>query len=223
MRFIYCENAGENSLKIDGERYVHVFKARRASCEEAIFLRNLKDEYLYEYKILQINKKEALCELVKAAKTPSKATKDFQIAWCVIDPKIIEKTLPFLNEVGVKKLIFVYARFSQKNFKIDFDRLRRIVINSCEQCGRSDLMEFEIFNSLGEFLNNYEDIAVVDFSQTKFSQIRQKPKTWLIGCEGGFSAEEKKELQKFATAGLESENILRSESAVMAIAAKLFL
>jgi 16S rRNA (uracil1498-N3)-methyltransferase len=224
MRFIYNENSGADTLKLDREQHNHIFKVRREDAKKPLFFRNLRDENLYMYKVFQIDKKGALCELIDVKKTPVKKPKEFQIAWSVIDPKIVEKTLPFLNEANLKKLIFVYTKFSQRNFKIDFERLQRITVNSCEQCGRSNLMEFEIFSSLEEFLKKYNDIAVVDFSSNKFDDFcGTLPKVWLVGCEGGFDENERKRLEKFVKIGFDSENILRSSSAVAAIASKLLL
>ncbi|MDR1461422.1 MAG: 16S rRNA (uracil(1498)-N(3))-methyltransferase [Campylobacteraceae bacterium] len=224
MRFIYHEKSGAKTLKLEKEQYNHIFKVRREDVKKPLFFRNLQDKNLYMYKVSQIDKKEALCELIKIEKTLTKKPKEFQIAWSVTEPKTVEKTLPFLNELNLKKLIFVYTKFSQRNFKLDFERLKRIVINSCEQCGRIDLMEFEIFNSLEEFLKIYDDIAVVDFSPDKFSSLCGiLPKIWLVGCEGGFEKEERKRLEKFIQVGFDSENILRSSSAVAAIASKLLL
>ncbi|MDR1554938.1 MAG: 16S rRNA (uracil(1498)-N(3))-methyltransferase [Campylobacteraceae bacterium] len=224
MRFIYHEKSGADTLRLDKEQYNHIFKVRRENAQKPLFFCNLKDKNIYTYKVLQIDKKSALCELVEAQKVSIADQKEFQIAWSVIDPKIIEKTLPFLNEVGLKKLIFVYTKFSQHNFKIDFERFRRIIINSCEQCGRANLMEFEIFNSLEEFLKAHSDIAVVDFSSDKFGNfLGVLPKIWLVGNEGGFDESEREQLSRFARVGFECENVLRSSSAVMAIASKLLL
>ncbi|MDR0408126.1 MAG: 16S rRNA (uracil(1498)-N(3))-methyltransferase [Campylobacteraceae bacterium] len=224
MRFIYHEKSGADVIKLGEKQYSHMFKARREDAKKLLFFRNLQDENLYTYKVLQIDKREALCGLIKAEKTSVEKPKDFQIAWSVTDPKTVEKTLPFLNELNLKKLIFVYMKFSQRNFKLDLERLKRIIINSCEQCGRVDLMEFEIFDSLEEFLTKYHNIAIVDFSSNKFNSLcGVLPKIWLVGCEGGFDDSERKRLDEFIKVGFESENILRSSSAVMAIASKLLL
>jgi 16S rRNA (uracil1498-N3)-methyltransferase len=224
MRFIYHEKSGSDTLKLEKEQYNHIFKVRREDARKPLFFCNLKDGNIYSYEVLQIDKKRALCKLTSTKKIFAAKSKEFQIAWSVVDSKIIEKTLPFLNEAGLKKLLFVYTKFSQRNFKIDFERLKRIIINSCEQCGRVSLMEFEIFNSLEEFLKVHDNMAVVDFSSFKFGDISLPlPKTWLVGCEGGFDENERKQLDKFVKVGFECENILRSSSAITAIASKLLL
>jgi 16S rRNA (uracil1498-N3)-methyltransferase len=45
----------------------------------------------------------------------------------------------------------------------------------------------------------------------------------LIGCEGGFSKEERELLQTQEVFRLNTEMVLRSESAVVAVAAKILL
>ncbi|MDR2635948.1 MAG: 16S rRNA (uracil(1498)-N(3))-methyltransferase [Campylobacteraceae bacterium] len=223
MQFLYHERAGEESVIIEGESFAHLFKSRRSDANKPLKLRNLRDDFLYEYKTKAINKRDAECTLSAKILSPRQISKPLQIAWSVVEPKIIEKTLPFLNEAGLKKLIFVYTRFSQHSFKIDFERLKRIAVNSCEQCGRVDLMEFEICSSLEEFVKKYENFGVVDFSPNRLCDIKNPPDTWLIGCEGGFSEYERERLKIYPVAGFESENILRSESAVVTIAAKILL
>ncbi|MDR1614126.1 MAG: 16S rRNA (uracil(1498)-N(3))-methyltransferase [Campylobacteraceae bacterium] len=223
MQFLYHERAGEESIVIEGESFTHLFKSRRYDIKKPLRLRNLRDDFLYEYNIKAINRREAECVLHAKNMPIRKTVKPLQIAWSVVEPKIIEKTLPFLNEIGLKKLIFVYTKFSQHSFKIDFQRLRRIAINSCEQCGRADLMEFEMLGSLEEFIKKYQNFGVADFSSNRLCDIKNPPDTWIIGCEGGFSMDEKEQLKIYPIFGFESENILRSESAVMALAAKILL
>jgi 16S rRNA (uracil1498-N3)-methyltransferase len=223
MQFLYHERAGEERIVIDGESFTHLFKSRRSDAKKPLKTCNLRDDFLYLYEIVSINRREAECILRQKNAAKSKTQKPFWIAWSVVEPKVIEKTLPFLNEIGVQKLIFVYTKFSQRSFKIDIARLKRIAVSSCEQCGRYDMIEFEIIDSLEKFIQKYENFAVVDFSPNKLHDIKNPPHIWLVGCEGGFSEDERQMFKNRPIVGFESENILKSESAVMAIAAKILL
>jgi 16S rRNA (uracil1498-N3)-methyltransferase len=223
MQFLYHERAGEERIVIKGESFTHLFKSRRSDIKKPLKVRNLQDDFLYFYEVVSISRREAECILNTKSLSQKKNTKLLRIAWSVVEPKIIEKTLPFLNETGVQKIIFVYTQFSQRSFTIDFTRLKRIAINSCEQCGRYDIMEFEIIDSLKEFMQKYENFAVVDFSANRLGDIKNLPDTWLVGCEGGFSENERKMLKNCSVTGFESKNILKSESAVMALCAKILL
>lgn len=222
MQFLYNELAKEEQIEIINEDYKYIIKVRRAKLNESINLRNLKDDFLYEYKIAQISSKFALLKLKNKIKTEQNLP-NLTLAWAVVDPKIIEKTLPFLNEMGISKIAFVYTDFSQKNFKINLKRLERICQSSSSQCGRANLMEFEIYQNTETFLEIYKDVCIIDFSSQKLANF--KPKCLFVGAEGGFSKREKQmflnlSLQKF---GLGSNLILRSQTAVLGAIAKILL
>lgn len=220
MQFIYHENAGEQSLKVDIRAYEHLFKVRRMGEGADSWWRNLTDDNLYKYHLQSIGKKEALLECLEVQHAPCVPSKSLHIGWCVIDPKLIEKTLPMLNELGVERLSFVYAEFSQKGHKLDYERMERILINSCQQCGRSTKMVMETFNSLQEYLKAYPQSAVLDFHETNLSD-NLPLKAILVGPEGGFSEKERKLFLEKAIVGLACNAILRSETAVVSVASKI--
>lgn len=217
MKFLYSKDASSEKIAVEGEQFLHL-KARRAKEGERIDVRNLKDGLNHIYEIVRLDKKSALLELVFSHSVEG-GSSEFSVAWAVVDNKIIEKTLPFLNEMGVKKIIFFYADFSQRNFKIDQERLERILINSCEQCGRNDIMQIEIYKSLDEILSVYKDVALVDFGGENLANYGSE--LLIIGAEGGFSQSERDKVAK--KYGLNSKNILRSQTAILSVAAKILL
>lgn len=221
MIFLYHKNAGLSELKIEGERYHYLFKVRRERAGSIVSLRNLKDDLLYSYKIERVDKKDASLHLLEFVEKPNRPKKYLHIAWAIIDTKSIEKSLPFLNELGVGKITFFYASRSQKNFKIDVKRLERIVISSCEQCGRSDLLEIEIRDSTKELLDSLNDFLVLDFCDKKLENTSICD-TYIIGPEGGFCDKER-EMFGDRVCGFKSEFVLRSESAAVALASKYML
>ena len=182
--------------------------------------RNLEDAFVYDYEITQIGKKEAQLELIAKKELPLLPSKLFHLGWCVIDPKIIEKTLPMLNELGVSKISFVYAEFSQKNHKLDLERIKRILINSSQQCGRSLLMQIEVFSDLQSYLKVYPQFFVLDFTEKKLED-QNTVSSILVGPEGGFSQKEREMLKKQSIVGLKCNTILRSETAVVTVASKI--
>jgi 16S rRNA (uracil1498-N3)-methyltransferase len=220
MQYLYFPQTSSQII-ITGDEHKYLFKVRRIKKGETINVRNLKDDYLYIYEIKDINKKEATAILKEKIFLPKKPEKFLHLAWCVIDPKNIEKTLPSLNEMGVSKISFVYCDYSQRNFKIKLERLHKILINSNQQCGRSDLMQIEIIPSSQEFFEKYPDFVALDFDG-KMIQCENdfSTDTFFIGPEGGFSEEERKKFkQKVRLRGF----ILRSETAACAISAKILL
>ncbi|MEO1923831.1 MAG: 16S rRNA (uracil(1498)-N(3))-methyltransferase, partial [Nautiliaceae bacterium] len=212
MQFLYYPDT-KSQIILTGEEHKYLFKVRRTKPDEEIKIRNLKDDYLYIYTVSNINKKEALLKLKEKILAPNKPSKYFHLGWCVIDPKNIEKTLPSLNEIGVSKISFIYCDFSQKNFKLKEERIKKILINSNQQCGRSDFMEIEVLNSSKEFFQKYPDFTAIDFDGEKIDCSKKYSKPFLIGPEGGFSEEEKKYFKN----KLKFESfILRSETAACA-------
>ena len=220
MQFAYHSEAGVALLRVDIREYEHLFKVRRMGVGSVMVWRNLEDNYAYEYRLTQMGKKEALWELQQSQEVSVLPLKSLQIGWCMIDPKIIEKTLPMLNELGVEKISFVYAAFSQKNHKLDYERMKRILINSSQQCGRTRLMILEEYASLKAYLEAYPQSVIIDFSETKLVST-EAVQSCLIGPEGGFSDKEREMVQSHKILGLTCNTILRSETAVVSVCAKI--
>ena len=214
MQFIFCEEAGKTDLSLNVREFSHIFKVRRTKIGEILSLRNMLDDTLYGYQIISINKKEANLKLKESKFLKLVAKKALHVGWCIVDPKTIEKTLPYLNELGIDKISFIYCDFSQKNFKIDMKRLKRILINSSQQCGRSSFMKIEVIDSLKDFLLLYPDVKILDFSKNRIKK-DSTCRAFLIGCEGGFSQKEREQMDEKNIFGLENPMILRSETAVL--------
>lgn len=220
MQFIYDENASQELLQIKDENYRYLFKARRFKVGQAVKFRNLQDDILYSYEIEDIGKKEATLKLTDMVKTAKTDMENLHLIWCVIDVKVIYATLPMLNQIGVSKISFVYCERSQKNFKIDLEKCQKILINSSQQCGRSDLMKIELYMSLNDVLQKYDSFAILDFGgETSWKEIS----SILIGCEGGFSEGERQQLQNNYKIGLKTNFVLKSETAALTIASKLLI
>ena len=220
MQFVYHPKAGETELLIEGEIYTYIFKVRRHKKGEEIALRNMRDGILYHYRIAQVTRRQAILTLVHQEHKEVAPQRFFHLLWCIVDPKIVEKTLPMLNELGVSKITFLYCVRSQKNFRLRLDKLQKILINSCQQCGRSRLMKLEVLASLEEAMARYEDIVLIDFSEEKLSCADNIARA-LIGPEGGMTPEER---ERFAMIkGLDTPMILRSETAAVAVASKVLV
>ncbi len=221
MQYIYNIDSGKNNLILNRDLYKYIVKVRRFRVGDNIDFRNLKDNYLYKYKIEKIDKKNIYLTLFEKILDNKHNDKEFELFWCIIEPKIIEKTLPILNQIGVSKITFIYCQRSQKNFEIDFDRLKKILINSNQQCGRVDLMKLEIVKNIDDILT-YDDIYVLDFGGVREFD-NKNIKRVLIGCEGGFNQNEREKLSKYIKISFNTPYILKSESATIAISSKIIL
>ncbi len=223
MQFLFSDKAGESSLKIKGEEYKYLFKVRRHEIDDTLYFRSRnKSKELHLYKVISLDGRSASLEHMSSQIKEIKSDKELHIAWCVVDPKSVEKVLPSLNEIGVSKISFIYCARSQKNFKPDLQRYERILETSSQQCGRSKNIEFEVFKTLDNFLQSHPETVVLDFCDRVLS-CDDEVQTVLIGCEGGFSQEERQKVEKLKRFRLDTPMILRSESAAMAIASKVLI
>ncbi|HHH21182.1 MAG TPA: 16S rRNA (uracil(1498)-N(3))-methyltransferase [Nitratifractor sp.] len=222
MQFLYHKESGSPHITIEGEEYKYLFRVRRKKVESLIETRNLQDETLYIYRVKSIDKKEALLELVSSEVKSVGAKRALHIGWCIIDPKVLEKMLPSLNEIGVTKITFIKCAYSQANFKIKKERLEKILINSCQQCGRSSLMQIEFAGSVAEFVANNPQSYLLDFSERALD-CSADIATIVVGFEGGVSEDERKLFKSERVVGFTTPLILRSESAAVAVGSKLLL
>jgi len=225
MQFLYDEQSGNETIDLKGESFNYLIKVKRHKEDDEIALRNRVDsDKLYIYTLKNIEPKRATLLLKENKKVPIESEKRVDIGWCVIDSNSIEKVLPMLNEIGVNSITFIYCARSQRNIKLNLERFKRVLNSSSMQCGRSEPMHMSISKNLDNFLEENPDTVVIDFSIEKVTQ-NTNDRTFLVGCEGGFSEDERKSFSKsnLKKLGLNSPMILRSESAVVAIASKILL
>lgn len=223
MQFIYDKNAKNELLKIEDENYNYIIKARRHKIDDILDFRNLEDDFLYSYKISQIDKKSLFLNLLKKEEKIIENSKKIHLAWCVVDPKTIYENIASLNELGVDKITFVYSDFSQKNFKINFEKLEKILINSSSQCGRSSIIKLDIYKNIDTFIADNPDTYFLDFSQTSIDSKVLDIKTLMIGTEGGFSKKERELFNKNFIVGFSSNLILKSQTAIISATSKIIL
>ena len=167
---------------------------------------------MYRYRLVSISKKYSLFKLIDYSQKIVENTKKLHIGWCIIDTKEIQKHIHILNELGVAKITFIRCDFSQ-DYKINVDKLIKILINSSMQCGRSSIIQIDFCDSLEDFKKKYPYAKMLHFSKKIISQDMNINEI-VIGCEGGFS---KQEIELFSDeiVGIKSNLILRSESAAI--------
>ena len=223
MIYLYHRDAGEYTLTVEGEEYRHLFKAKRLKATSEINLRNLKDDYLYRYIVESIDRKRAILSLIDKSLVIVAPKKELHIGWCIIDTKVLERYLPALNEIGVSKITPLICDRSQRNFKIDMDRVERILINSSQQCGRSQMMEISPTVSIDEFIKEHSDCFILDFSELKLKDKIDEVSNIIIGCEGGFTDRERSLFSGDRVVGLDTSSVLRSETAAVSVASIVLL
>lgn len=223
MRFLFHDDAGAQRVVLKGEEYKYIVKVRRYGVGDTLALRRRDEsETLYSYALESADGRQAELSLLSMEPMTVGAKRPLHLGWCLIDPKSVEKVLPQLNEMGVTKITFIACDRSQRQFKTDFARLKRILEASMQQCGRSGWMALESAASLKAFVTANPQTVVLDFCDEVLEDSAGFD-TVLIGCEGGFSKEERELLASCRSVRFDTPLILRSESAAVAAAAKILL
>lgn len=143
-----------------------------------------------------------------------------------------------LTEIGVTKIIPFSSTFCVAKENLNkIDRLKKIIVSACKQCGRTKLTEVENpvkFKQMLELLKNYDLVVFANETQKDFSlkkalnEIKtQKGENlnvaFIVGSEGGFSGEEienLKQLENVKSISL-GPRILRTETASITLASLL--
>jgi len=223
MVYVLLENKPDENLSLKGELFKYLVKVRRHNVGDTISFRSKENmKVLYNYKIDSIENRNLQLTKLDESISEIKSKKSLHIGWCIIDSKSIEKVLPSLSEIGVERISFINCDRSQKNFKIDYKRLDRILEASIQQCGRSSYIEFSEYKNIESFVTEFPNLKVFDFCE-KVLDTSENIETILVGCEGGFSLDEKEFLKSKDVFRLDTPMILRSESAVMAVASKVLV
>lgn len=221
--YILDDEAGVQTLQIRGDLHKYLIKVRRhKEGDELSFRARQNIEILHNYKLESVEARSAELSLISSKVAEVKSKKSLHIGWCIIDSNSIEKVLPSLCEIGVEKISFIACERSQKNFKLDFKRFERIQEAAMQQCGRSTYIEFDTYKNIKEFIDKFPHANVFDFCENSL-QDYSNIKTVLIGCEGGFSSKERELLSSLKRFRLDTPMVLRSESAVLAVASKIVL
>jgi len=221
MQYTYHKNSGLDLLQIEAELHKYLFKIRRHNIEDTLYFRNLEDDYLYGYKVQNIDRRKTSLTLISSEIKLIEPKKELHIGWCKIDPKSVEKVIASLNELGVTKLTFINCEFSQGKYNINFEKLEKLLINSSQQSGRSSIIKLNECESLALFLEENPNSYMFNFSQNLIDDHKDDIKTIVIGCEGGFSRTELEKINQNKIVGIDSNLILRSETGVITVASKI--
>ena len=124
--------------------------------------------------------------------------------------------------MGVAKITFILCNRSQKSFKLDFKRLEKILLNSSQQSGRSVMIKLDKSPSLAQFKKQYPKSYMLNFSEQNLIESLDI-ETIVVGCEGGFTRDEEALFSSDKIVGLATPLILKSESAICAVASKVLL
>lgn len=217
-RFYLNEEIPEvGSLKVEDNRLIHQWKNvfRYKEGDQTMLFNGNGFEYggLFE----KLEKSEALIKIVskKEAILPEKKIVLYQ---SLVKKDKMEWVAEKATELGVSKIVPVISERSEKK-DLNLERIRKIVIEASEQCGRGDAPLVTEVVSLVEALGNCDNAIVFDSLGSPFRDSLLVPRdsfSLFIGPEGGWSDFE---IEKFKDLKIEIFSLgkltLRAETAAI--------
>ena len=223
IRLFFPESLSLNFMsKLDKSQSHYLTKVMRIKIGESFSLFNKNEEWLA--KINQISK--GIVEFSVIEKLRQKEnTKEIWLAFSPIKSNYFNFMIQKATEIGVTKFIpIIFDRTIVR--KINKERIEKIIIEATEQSNRINVPLLEKPQNLKNFLSKNTkkiDLIFTDLNTTKkkleINKLANKPLCAIIGPEGDFSEDERKQILNFE--GVKpikiNENILRAETAIISV------
>ena len=218
IRLFFPKSVSVNSIdKLDKSQSHYVSKVMRLKENETFSLFNSSGEW--EVKILNISKNIVEFNVIKKLRQKENS-KELWLAFSPIKSNYFNFMIQKATELGVTKFLpIIFDRTIVR--KINKDRLEKVIIEATEQSNRINVPTIEEPQTLKDFLKLDMDLIFTDLnaSNTKISldKLTKNPLCVIIGPEGDFSEDERREILNFKRVQpiKINENILRAETAVI--------
>ena len=218
IRLFFPKSVSVNSIdKLDKSQSHYVSKVMRLKENEIFSLFNSSGEW--EVKILNISKNIVEFNVIKKLRQKENS-KELWLAFSPIKSNYFNFMIQKATELGVTKFLpIIFDRTIVR--KINKDRLEKVIIEATEQSNRINVPTIEEPQTLKDFLKLDMDLIFTDLnaSNTKISldKLTKNPLCVIIGPEGDFSEDERREILNFKRVQpiKINENILRAETAVI--------
>ena len=219
IRLFFSEALSLNMIgKLDKSQSHYLNKVMRIGEKEVFSLFNSYGEW--EAKILTTKKNIIEFQVTKQLRHKENL-KEIWLAFSLIKSNYQNIMIQKATELGVTKFIpIIFERSIVR--KVNKDRLKKILIEACEQSNRIKIPTIEDPQTLKTFLKSGQyDLIFTDLNSNNkkidVSKLTSKPICIIIGPEGDFSEIERKEIISYN--GVISininKNILRAETAAI--------
>ena len=195
--FADAKNFDGRYIIIDGEEYTHLSKVLRHKVGYQIIV-NLDDGKDYYCTIREMSRDYAKVEVDKVVDNECKASVSVTLFQALPKGDKIDLITQKCVELGVEKIVPFLSKYTNES-KFNLQRLSRIALEACKQCGRARLAqvgELLDFDGLLSMLEEY-DVVILPYEHAKVGKIKDvqglgngKKIALIIGSEGGFAQEE---------------------------------
>ena len=221
-----------DKIFLSGEENNHFSKVLRGKVgDSAEFFYDGSD--LYIATAIEVGKNTSVFEIVSIS--PCQSNPNISVTLFQGLPKLdkLELITQKLCEIGVIKIIPFTSKFTiAKENGGKIDRLNKISISACKQCGRTKLLKVESPIKFDKMLENLSHFDMVIFANEKekertlsnliLSSKSAKNIAIIVGSEGGFSDDEIERLSTISSSITLGKRILRTETAPIFISSVVF-
>ena len=220
IRLFFKENLSDNlNSNLDKSQSHYISKVMRIKEGESFSLFNDSGEW--EAKINEIKKGIVNFIIIKKLKN-SENNSEIWLAFTPIKLNYLNFMIQKATELGVTKFIPILSERTMVR-DLNSERLNKVIIEASEQSNRIKLPKLEKLVKFKDFIKLYKDTDIVfgdlNSSNDQIKINKDSPVCILIGPEGDFSENERKEildLKKVKSLKI-NKNILRAETAAISI------
>ena len=220
IRLFFKENLSDNlNSNLDKSQSHYISKVMRIKEGESFSLFNDSGEW--EAKINEIKKGIVNFIIVKKLKN-SENNSEIWLAFTPIKLNYLNFMIQKATELGVTKFIPILSERTMVR-DLNSERLNKVIIEASEQSNRIKLPKLEKLVKFKDFIKLYKDTNIVfgdlNSSNDQIKINKDSPVCILIGPEGDFSENERKEILdlKNVKSLKINKNILRAETAAISI------
>ena len=220
IRLFFKENLSDNlNSNLDKSQSHYISKVMRIKEGESFSLFNDSGEW--EAKINEIKKGIVNFIIIKKLKN-SENNSEIWLAFTPIKLNYLNFMIQKATELGVTKFIPILSERTMVR-DLNSERLNKVIIEASEQSNRIKLPKLEKLVKFKDFIKLYKDTDIVfgdlNSSNDQIKINKDSPVCILIGPEGDFSENERKEILELKNVkSLKiNKNILRAETAAISI------
>ena len=220
IRLFFQESLSINlSSNLNRHQSHYLTKVMRIKPGENFSLFNETGEW--QAKINEISKGIVKFSIIKKLREKNKEL-DLWLAFTPIKSNYFNFMIQKATELGVTKFIPIISERTIVR-KINTDRLKKIIIEACEQSNRLTIPSIDETGNLENFLKKNKKINIIfgdintENSKLDFAKFKNSPICVLIGPEGDFTESERVKIKKFENiySFKINNNILRTETATI--------
>ena len=214
-------------ISLEGDEFHHLKNVMRARVGDSVVLFNGEKINAYG-KIESLGKQEAVIFIDSIEENNSEPTIDVTLYQAVCKGEKLSLITQKITELGASEICVFYSDYTDiKDKTSKIDKLKKVTISACKQCGRSSLLKIDgviSFSDMVEKAKNNDMVFVAyenSNDETLYANLLKNANCdkigLIIGAEGGFSEKEIEKLKennfKIVTLG---KRILRTETASIA-------